>query len=92
MLCFSWDKSTNNFSFANILWKKLFFSHDSKIISRKKVLPLRNFLFVRILAKRDKITVQGTEIAVISDKNVNYISLTDMAHNQMEEHINIKLI
>jgi len=42
------------------------------------------------MAKRDRIIVQGTEIAVISEKNADYISLTDMAHSQMEEHIIIK--
>ena len=31
------------------------------------------------MAKKDKITVQGTEITIISDKNDDYISLTDMA-------------
>ncbi len=31
------------------------------------------------MSKKDKITVQGTEITVISEKNSDYISLTDMA-------------
>ena len=31
------------------------------------------------MAKKDKITVQGAEITVISEKNKDYISLTDMA-------------
>lgn len=31
------------------------------------------------MSKKDKITVQGTEITVISEKNNDYISLTDMA-------------
>jgi hypothetical protein len=42
------------------------------------------------MAKKETITVQGTEIAVISGKNDDYISLTDIAHSQMEEHIIIK--
>jgi hypothetical protein len=29
--------------------------------------------------KKEKITVQGTEITVISEKNSDYVSLTDMA-------------
>jgi len=37
-----------------------------------------------------KIQVQGTEITVISTKDEDYISLTDMAHSQMEEHIIFK--
>ncbi|MDR1882583.1 MAG: KilA-N domain-containing protein [Prevotella sp.] len=32
------------------------------------------------MATKDKITVQGTEITVISDKNSDFISLTDMAN------------
>ena len=40
--------------------------------------------------KKETIKVQGTEIAVISVRNDDYISLTDMAHSQMEEHIIIK--
>jgi hypothetical protein len=32
------------------------------------------------MAKKDKITVQGTEITVISEKENDYISLTDMAN------------
>lgn len=31
------------------------------------------------MSKKDKITVEGTEITVISEKNSDYISLTDMA-------------
>ena len=31
------------------------------------------------MAKKDKITVQGAEITIISKKNKDYISLTDMA-------------
>jgi len=37
-----------------------------------------------------KINVTGTEITVIQIKDADYISLTDMAHSQMEEHIIIK--
>jgi hypothetical protein len=37
-----------------------------------------------------KITVEKTEIAVISIANNDYISLTDIAHSQLEEHIIIK--
>ena len=32
------------------------------------------------MAKKDKITVQGTEITVISEKEDDFISLTDMAN------------
>ena len=32
------------------------------------------------MSKKDKITVQGTEITIISEKNDDYISLTDMAN------------
>jgi hypothetical protein len=38
----------------------------------------------------DKITVDKAEIAVISIADNDYISLTDIAHSQMEEHIIIK--
>ena len=37
-----------------------------------------------------KINVKGTEITVIQIEDADYISLTDMAHSQMEEHIIIK--
>jgi hypothetical protein len=37
-----------------------------------------------------KITVEKAEIAVISIADSDYISLTDIAHSQMEEHIIIK--
>jgi hypothetical protein len=37
-----------------------------------------------------KITVEKAEIAVISIEDNDYISLTDIAHSQMEEHIIIK--
>jgi hypothetical protein len=35
-------------------------------------------LKLAIMAKKDKITVQGTEIIIISEKDNDYISLTDM--------------
>ncbi len=34
-----------------------------------------------------KIKVESTEITVVSVQNEDYISLTDMAHSQMQEHI-----
>ncbi len=34
-----------------------------------------------------KITVQNTEIAVVKYNEEDYISLTDMARSQMQEHI-----
>ena len=37
-----------------------------------------------------RINVTGTDIRVIQIKESDYISLTDMAHSQMEEHIIIK--
>jgi hypothetical protein len=37
-----------------------------------------------------KINVTGTDITIIQIDNSDYISLTDMAHSQMEEHIIIK--
>lgn len=39
---------------------------------------------LRIMAK---IKVENTEISVVSVQNEDYISLTDMAHSQMQEHI-----
>ncbi len=40
------------------------------------------------MSKKDKITVQGTEITVISEKNNDYICLTDMVKGQEgEDHI-----
>jgi len=37
-----------------------------------------------------KINVTGTDITIIRIEDLDYISLTDMAHSQMEEHIIIK--
>lgn len=37
-----------------------------------------------------KINVQNTDITILTIENSDYISLTDMAHSQMEEHIIIK--
>jgi hypothetical protein len=34
-----------------------------------------------------KIKVQDTEISIVSYKDKDYISLTDMARSQMQEHI-----
>lgn len=34
------------------------------------------------MGKKDIITVQGTEIAIISEKNADYICLTDMVNGQ----------
>ena len=34
-----------------------------------------------------KITVQDTDISVVSHNNEDYISLTDMARSQLQEHI-----
>lgn len=34
-----------------------------------------------------KITVQNTDIAVVKYNDEDYISLTDMARSQMQEHI-----
>ena len=34
-----------------------------------------------------KIKVENTEISVVCVQNEDYISLTDMAHSQMQEHI-----
>ena len=31
--------------------------------------------------------VENTEISVVNVQNEDYISLTDMAHSQMQEHI-----
>jgi hypothetical protein len=38
-----------------------------------------------------KIKVENTEITVVSVQNEDFISLTDMAHSQMQEHINKKI-
>ena len=34
-----------------------------------------------------KIKVENTEISVVNVQNEDYISLTDMAHSQMQEHV-----
>ncbi len=40
------------------------------------------------MSKKEKITVQGTEITVISEKNNDYICLTNMVKGQeSEDHI-----
>jgi hypothetical protein len=44
----------------------------------------------KTMSKKETITVQGTEITVVQIGTSDYISLTDMAHSQMEEHIIIK--
>jgi len=42
------------------------------------------------MKNKETIKVQGTDITVIQIDNSDYISLTDMAHSQMEEHIIFK--
>ena len=42
------------------------------------------------MKKKKTINVQGTEITVIQIDNSDFISLTNMAHSQMEEHIIFK--
>jgi hypothetical protein len=42
------------------------------------------------MATNKKINIQGTEISIISQKEDDYISLTDMAKSQMQEVIIIK--
>lgn len=40
------------------------------------------------MGKKEKITVQGTEITIISEKNDDYICLTDMVKGlEGEDHI-----
>lgn len=42
------------------------------------------------MVKKKSITIDNSEISLISQGQEDYISLTDMAHSQMEEHIIIK--
>lgn len=42
------------------------------------------------MVQNKKITIQGTEISIISQRQDDYISLTDMAKSQMQEAIIIK--
>ncbi|HSO86059.1 MAG TPA: KilA-N domain-containing protein [Draconibacterium sp.] len=42
------------------------------------------------MVQNKKITIQGSEISVISQKHEDYISLTDMARSQMQEAVIIK--
>jgi hypothetical protein len=42
------------------------------------------------MAKNKTIQIEGSEIAIISQKDVDYISLTDMAKSQMQDAIIIK--
>lgn len=42
------------------------------------------------MAETKKITIQGAEISIISQRQEDYISLTGMAINQMQEAIIIK--
>ena len=42
------------------------------------------------MAKNKSIYINDTEISLISQGAEDYISLTDMAHSQMEEHIIFK--
>ena len=41
----------------------------------------------KIVYQMARIKVENTEITVVSVQNEDYISLTDMAHSQMQEHI-----
>lgn len=42
------------------------------------------------MVQNKKITIQGTEISIISQRQDDYISCTDMAKSQMQEAIIIK--
>ena len=42
------------------------------------------------MSKEKKLTIGNSEISIIQNNQEDYISLTDMAHSQMEEHIIIK--
>jgi len=42
------------------------------------------------MAKNKTIQIEGSEIAIISQKDADYISLTDMAKSQMQDAIIIK--
>jgi len=42
------------------------------------------------MVQNKKITIQGAEISIISQKHEDYISLTDMARSQMQEAVIIK--
>lgn len=42
------------------------------------------------MVKKQSIHIENTEICLISQGQEDYISLTDMAHSQMGEHIIIK--
>lgn len=42
------------------------------------------------MVKKKSITIDNSEISLISQGQEDYISLTDMAHSQMEEHVIIK--
>jgi len=42
------------------------------------------------MAKKKSILVNNAEISLIAQGQEDYISLTDMAHSQMEEHIIFK--
>jgi len=47
-------------------------------------------VFIKFRNNMAKINVTGTDITILQIKDADYISLTDMAHSQMEEHIIIK--
>ena len=44
-------------------------------------------LSIKIMAQKQTIHIENSEIAVIHHGTEDYISLTDMAHSQMQEHI-----
>ncbi len=46
------------------------------------------YLQAKIIYQMARIKVENTEITIVSVQNEDYISLTDMAHSQMQEHIN----
>jgi hypothetical protein len=50
------------------------------------MLPLRWNINNITKYKMAKINVTGTDITIIKIDNSDYISLTDMAHSQMETH------
>ena len=80
---------------AFVIWRGLIFSkklHGCLVISSKTRRYKQGFSLtlhqaISLYTIMAKIKVENTEITVVSVQNEDYISLTDMAHSQMQEHI-----
>ncbi len=81
----TWKSLTLTYSVLGLKAKRLEISREYTGCQRKCI-TLRIGIYA-ISETMAKITVQNTEIAVVKYNEEDYISLTDMARSQMQEHI-----